>query len=318
MTETLLQLGLFTAKVIIIVIAILAIAGGLLAMGARRKSGIKDGIEVKHLNRRYRSMRYKLQAEILDKKDFRRTIKKLARKGRHKNHRAKVFVLNFKGDLRASAVSSLREEITAILTVATSEDEILLRLESGGGLVHAYGLAASQLLRFKEKPVRLIVAVDKIAASGGYMMACVADRIIAAPFAIVGSIGVVSQLPNFHRWLQEQNIDFELLTSGEYKRNLTLFGKNTDSDRARAREEIEEVHALFKEFVKAHRGQVEIERVATGEHWFGTRALDVRLIDELRTSDDYLLAASQTKELYEVSYTGKKGRLAKLLRAEEQ
>jgi serine protease SohB len=318
MTETLLELGLFTAKLIIIVIAILAIAGGLLAMGARRKSGIKDGIEVKHLNRRHRSMRYKLQAAILDKKDFRRTVKKLARKGGHKGHRAKVFVLNFKGDLRASAVSSLREEITAILTVATSDDEVLLRLESGGGLVHAYGLAASQLLRFKAKPIRLIVAVDKIAASGGYMMACVADRIIAAPFAIVGSIGVVSQLPNFHRWLQEQNIDFELLTSGEYKRNLTLFGKNTDSDRARAREEIEDVHALFKEFVKAHRSQVEIERVATGEHWFGTRALDVRLIDELRTSDDYLLAASQTRDLYEVSYARKKGRLAKLLHAGEQ
>jgi serine protease SohB len=321
MSEFLLEYALFAAKAITIVIAILIVTGGIMAMGARRRPDLKGNLEVKHLNRRYELMKHKLQTAMLDKKGFRRMLKRRARQRSHKTRKTatnKLFVVNFHGDIRASAVTSLREEITAILTIATPEDEVLLRLESSGGLVHAYGLAASQLLRVKHRQIPLTVAVDKVAASGGYMMACVADRIIAAPFAILGSIGVVSQLPNFHRWLKENNIDFEQLTAGEYKRTLTLFGENTDRGRAKAREEVEDAHALFKAFIKTHRGLVEIDRVATGEHWFGERALALGLIDELRTSDDYLLAASHTRDLYEVTYTAKKSLVARLLQPAEQ
>ncbi len=321
MTELLLELSLFAAKTITVVIAVLAVAGGIIALSARSRSVLKDEIEVKHLNRRYESMTRKLKAAMLDKRDFRRMLRRRARQGGgrgRKRFARNLFVVNFHGDIRASAVTSLREEITAILMVATPDDEVLVRLESGGGVVHGYGLAASQLLRVKERQIPLTVAVDKVAASGGYMMACVADRIIAAPFAILGSIGVVSQLPNFHRWLKERNIDFEQLTAGEYKRTLTLFAENTDQDRAKAREEVEDAHALFKSFIKTHRSQVDVDKVATGEHWFGARALNLSLVDEVRTSDDYLLASSLDRNLYEVSCRAKKGFLTRLLQTAER
>jgi serine protease SohB len=321
MTEILLEYALFAAKAITVVIAILLVTGGVLMMKVRRRTDLKGNIEVRHLNERFDSMKDKMQTAMLNKRDFKRMLKRRTAKGDHKSRKTaanKLFVINFHGDIRASAVASLREEITAILTIARPEDEVLLRLESSGGLMHAYGLAASQLLRLKDRQIPLTVAVDKIAASGGYMMACVADRIVGAPFAILGSIGVISQLPNFHRWLKENNIDFEQLAAGEYKRTLTLFGENTDSGRAKAREEVEDAHTLFKAFIKSHRSGIEIDRIATGEHWFGERALDLRLVDELRTSDDYLLAASRTRDLYEVSYTRKKGFLARILQPTEQ
>ncbi len=317
MTEVLLDYGLFLAKAVTVVAAVLGIAAGSAALGARRRTGHKEGLEVKHLNRHYDLVKHKLSAMMLEKKGFGRMLKWRAERlhrDRAKPHAHHLFVLTFRGDIRASALASLREEITAVLMVAAPQDEVLLRLESGGGLVHAYGLAASQLLRFKEKHIPLTVAVDKIAASGGYMMACVADRIIAAPFAVLGSIGVVAQLPNFNRWLKEKNIDFEQLTAGEYKRTLTLFGENTERDRQKVREEIEDTHALFKEFIARHRAGLEIDKLATGEHWFGARAVELGLVDELRTSDDYLLAASADRNVYEISYAGKKkGWLIRLL-----
>jgi serine protease SohB len=316
MTEALLNYGLFLAKTLTLVAATLATVAGLYALRARGRSGHKEGLEIKHLNRRYDSTMRQLRAAMHGQKSLGRLMKRRAAGALRESpptHPHNLFVLSFHGDLRASAVSSLREEITAILTIATPEDEVLLRLESGGGLVHAYGLAASQLLRFKEKGIPLTVAVDKIAASGGYMMACVADRIIAAPFAILGSIGVVAQLPNFNRWLKARNIDFEQLTAGEYKRTLTLFGENTERDREKVRHDIEDIHALFKDFIAAHRGHIDIDKVATGEHWFGKRALALGLVDELRASDDYLLAASQRRNLFEVSYAGKRSWISRLL-----
>ncbi|MGH8501547.1 MAG: protease SohB [Gammaproteobacteria bacterium] len=317
MPDLLLEYGLFVAKLITLAIAILVMAGAVAGMSRRGRKGSADGLEVKHLNRRYESMARKLEHVVPEEKQLVRRLKLGAgrrRVKRHKDHAKRTFVLDFHGDLRASAVASLREEITAVLLAATPDDEVLLRLESAGGMVHAYGLAASQLLRFKDRRIPLTVAVDKIAASGGYLMACVADRILAAPFAILGSIGVVAQLPNFNRWLRENNIDFEQLTSGEYKRTLTLFGENTEADRQKARAEIEDTHALFKAFIRTHRSGVDIDKVATGEHWYGTRAIDLGLVDELRTSDDYLLAASQSRDLYQVKFAVRRGRLARLLR----
>ena len=197
--------------------------------------------------------------------------------------------------------------------MAEKDDEVVALVESPGGTVHGYGLAASQLARFKKKNIKLTVAVDKVAASGGYMMACVADKIIAAPFAIIGSIGVVAQLPNFNRLLKKHDIDFEEITAGEHKRTLTMFGENTDADRAKFKEEIEDAHMLFKDFVNEHRPQVEIDEIATGEHWFAKRAYDLKMVDELVTSDDYLFNASEHKNIYQVSFQRKKPVLEKML-----
>ena len=224
----------------------------------------------------------------------------------------RIFVVNFHGDIRASAVASLREEITAILMVANEKDEVFVRLESGGGIVNAYGLAASQLMRIRERNIPLTIAVDKVAASGGYMMACVANKIIAAPFSIVGSIGVVAQIPNFHRLLKKHDIDFEQFTAGEFKRTVTVFGENTEEARVKFRKEVEDIHLLFKDFIAKHRPQVDIVQVSTGEHWPGIRALENRLVDELKTSDDYLLENSKNAELFEIKYTTKKSFLEKI------
>jgi len=320
--EFLSEYGMFLIKTITIVVAIIAAAGGLIAVSMRGQTAHKERLEVKHLNRHYEDLAYALQAVMLHKKAFKQVARKLKKrhkseqKGEH-NHSRRLFVLNFNGDLRGSAVNSLREEITAILTVAKPEDEVLVRLESSGGLVHAYGLAASQLQRLRDKSLKLTVAVDKVAASGGYLMACVAERIIAAPFAVIGSIGVIAQFPNFNRLLKKNEIDFELFTAGEYKRTMTLFGENTEQGREKFREEIEDVHVLFKEFVQTHRPTLDIAQVATGEHWYGQRALELNLVDELRTSDDYLLEASQTANLYQVTYTGKKTWVERLLTSSE-
>jgi serine protease SohB len=213
-----------------------------------------------------------------------------------------MFVLDFKGDLRASAAASLREEVSAVLRIAKPGEQVIVRLENSGGTVHEHGLAASQLTRLKQHGLKVLIAVDKVAASGGYLMACVADRLYAAPFAIVGSIGVLAQLPNFHRLLEERGVDFEQITAGRYKRTLTMFGKNTDEGRAKLQEEVEDIHELFKNQIREHRPQVDVERVATGEHWYGIRALELKLIDELKTSDDLLLDAAKDFDLYHLTY----------------
>ena len=315
--EFLSEYGMFLAKAATLVAAVLVVVGGVVAL-VRRGEGQPESrgrLDIRHLNETYDSMAFALKAATLPKKAFKHYQKeeKARAKQRDKIERRRVFVLDFHGDIRAAAVASLREEVTAVLTVAQPEDEVVVRLESAGGLVHGYGLAAAQLLRIRDRRVKLTVAVDKVAASGGYMMACVADHILAAPFAVVGSIGVIAQFPNFNRLLKKHDVDYEQFMAGEFKRTVTVFGENTDQGRRKFQEEIEDAHRLFKDFVKTHRPGVDLERVATGEHWYGTRALEGRLVDELRTSDDYLLAASAGADLYEVSYTGKKPWLARLL-----
>lgn len=223
-----------------------------------------------------------------------------------------LFVLNFKGDISASETTALREEISAIISVAKPNDEVLLRLESPGGVVHGYGLAASQLARLKQYKIKLTVVVDKVAASGGYMMACVADKIVSAPFAVLGSVGVVAQIPNIHRLLKKHDIDIDVMTAGEYKRTVTLLGENTEKGKKKFQQELEQTHQLFKQFVVQHRPQVNIEKISTGEHWFGQQALELNLVDEIATSDDLILQAIENKLVLSVKYETKKSLIQKL------
>jgi serine protease SohB len=305
--EFLFAYGLFLAQLLTLAAIILIVV--MIAMSARR-GGHPRGITVEHLNRRFEEAADSVRRTIAGKERFKKEAK-ARRKERKREQRARdkeatprprLFVLDFKGDIRASATASLREEVSALLAVALDQDQVLLRLENPGGMVHEHGLAASQLVRIKQRGLRLLIAVDKVAASGGYLMACVADHIIAAPFAVVGSIGVLAQMPNFNRLLEGKGIDFEQLTAGRYKRTLTLFGKNTEEGREKLQEELEDVHELFKGQIQAYRPQVDIETIATGEHWYGLRALDLKLVDEVRTSDDFLLAAAKERDLYHLSY----------------
>ncbi|RJS94677.1 protease SohB [Salinisphaera sp. Q1T1-3] len=315
-----LDYGLFLAKTVTLVVAVALVVMilGSSIVAARREK--QRRLKIERVNERLTrmgdvlsdAMESKSQAKARAKK--RKAEAKARAKAKGDAARpARLFVLDFDGDIRASAVDNLRHAINALLQVVDTEDEVLLRLESGGGLVHSYGLAASQLERLKTAGVRLTVSVDQIAASGGYMMACVADRIVAAPFAIVGSIGVVAQVPNFHRWLDERHIDYELHTAGDYKRTLTLFGENTDAGRDKFRAELENTHGLFKTFVGTHRPQLDIDAVATGEHWYGREALARDLVDDIATSDDLMLtAAREHRDVYAISMPRATGLLARL------
>ena len=337
MAEFFLDYGLFLAKIITVVIAIVAIAGLINSFGTQARKSLQKGhVEMNRLNDDLATMKDAVRSLVISPEDLkqeRKLEKKQQKEKRKKEKQAakiaarqrgagktviseprkkRVFVLEFDGDIRATAVSSLRREITAVLSMAEQEDEIVVKLDSGGGMVTSYGLASSQLDRVKAKKIPLTVCIDKVAASGGYMMACVADKIIAAPFAVVGSVGVVAQIPNFHRLLKKHDIDFELLTAGEFKRTLTLFGENTDKGRQKFIDDLEEIHTQFKEFVGLHRPELEISAIATGETWSGQKAVDLKLVDELLTSDEYLVNACEEADVYEVKYELRKNVMEKL------
>lgn len=314
------EYGLFLAKIATVVVAFVIIIS-LIANLAQRKKHQRGELRVTRLNEQYKTMKEEIAVALLDphqqkqwhkeqkkkEKQEAKAAKARAKRGESSpSGKATLYVLDFKGSMDAHEVTSLREEITAVLAVAKPQDEVLLRLESPGGVVHGYGLASSQLQRLRERNIPLTVAVDKVAASGGYMMACVANRIVAAPFAIVGSIGVVAQVPNFNRLLKRNDIDVELHTAGQYKRTLTLFGENTEEGREKFREDLNETHQLFKQFVQTMRPSLNIDEVATGEHWYGLQAREKGLVDEIRTSDDLLVQLMPQKELVSVRYTRRK------------
>ncbi len=303
MVDFLAEYGLFLLKVVTIVIALIAVIG--FAAAAGRKAHL-EGLEVEDLNKKFRNVADALRKAVSTKDEHKQAAKERKaedkRRAKEPSGRPRSFVIDFKGDLKASAVASLREEVSAILEVAGKDDEVIMRLENHGGIVHEHGLAASQLARIRDRDLPLIICVDKVAASGGYLMACVASRVYAAPFAILGSIGVLAQFPNFNRMLDSHGVDFEEVTAGKYKRTVTMFGKNTDEDRAKLKEELEDVHTLFKDAVAKYRPELELDKIATGEHWYGTRALELGLADELLTSDELLGAKSVERDLYRVAW----------------
>jgi serine protease SohB len=337
--EFLYEYGLFLAKAITFIVSVGIILA--LVIGASQKNNRESegSIDVTKINERYDDIKERIKSAVysdevlkqeakaakknkkLEQKAEKKQLKLAAKensekestksdiseeKNKESKSKKRVYLIDFDGDIKASAVDSLREEITAILSLAREEDEVVVRLESAGGMVHSYGLASSQLARIKEKGIPLTVCVDKVAASGGYMMACVANTICAAPFAILGSIGVVAQLPNFHRLLKKNDVDFELFTAGEYKRTLTMFGENTDKGREKFTEDLETTHELFKDFVRSQRPIVDIDKVATGEIWFGSQAKEQELVDLLTTSDDYIISQVNKAEIYHVQYSTKK------------
>ncbi len=336
--EFLAEYGLFLAKTLTIVISIIAIIIVVVSAGMKQQAGERGHLEVSKLNDKFDELADSVKAMIIDEetvkkeekarkkkeKEEKKQLKKAAKKASKEGDKSenaegfphddkkRVFVTDFDGDIKASATEDLREVITAILSVADEKDEVVIRLESQGGMVHSYGLAASQLRRITQANIPLTVCVDKVAASGGYMMACVANKIISAPFGIIGSIGVVAQLPNFHRLLKKHDVDYEMFTAGEYKRTITMFGENTEKGKQKFIEDLEDTHVLFKDFIKENREVVDVEDVATGEIWFGTRALDKNLVDEIATSDSYLFEKRNDANIYEIKYVHKKSMAEKL------
>ena len=350
--EFLVEYGLFLARAATILVFVLIAIGFMASMGQRKGTAGEGNIEVKSFNETLDQMNRRMKQAVHDKRT-RKADKKAAKKaakaeakavkaagkqGREDqpqasdettsdettpdethlqkktdSRKSSLFVIDFEGDLQASRVANLREEITAVLSIASKQDEVLVRIESPGGVIHGYGLAASQLQRVRNRGIPLTVAVDKVAASGGYMMACIANRIIAAPFALLGSIGVVAQVPNFHRFLQGKDIDVEVMTAGEYKRTLTLFGENTEAGREKFQSELDDIHLLFKDFVSEHRPAVDMTEVGTGEAWYGRRALERHLVDELKSSDEYMVEQAGERNVFVVKYVQHKSRVDRLM-----
>lgn len=322
------EYGLFLAKAVTFVLAVIAIIVAI--AGAAMKQHKKGELDITDLSEQYKEteedivhalltkdeLKEKEKADKKEAKEQAKADKKSAKQGDEKEpSKSHVFVVDFKGSIDAKEVSSLREEVSAILSVAKPEDEVFVRLESGGGMVHGYGLASSQLDRIRQHNIPLTVSVDKVAASGGYMMACVANSIISAPFAILGSIGVIAQVPNFNKLLKKNDIEFEQFTAGEFKRTVTMFGENTEKGKEKFIEELEETHVLFKNFVSERRPSLDIAKVATGEHWFGLKALELGLVDNIQTSDDYLQSKSKTHKVVAIKYEVKKGLAEKFSKA---
>lgn len=304
------QYGLFLAQVVTLVVAVLVILGFAVGISARQQNE-KGSLKVTDLSEKYTETQRSLQMELASESDGKKLKKSFdkADKAKQKGDQeaqARLFVLDFKGGIDAKEVNALREEITGVLSIAGEGDEVFIRLESGGGAVHAYGLAAAQLQRLRDAGLTLTVAVDKVAASGGYMMACVGHKILAAPFALVGSIGVIGQIPNFNKLLKKSNIEFEQHTAGEYKRTLTMFGENDNHGRDKFKQDLEQIHHHFKTFVVNNRPQMDIEKVATGEYWLGTEAQELGLVDELMTTDSYLMHMYAQKQVIAIQYKLKK------------
>ena len=323
--------GIFILEILTILLVIAAIVA--MIISAKQRNATRHGElvvtdlseefkeTVKHLRDFQLSeeeLKQAAKAEKKAKKQEAKALKAKLKNGEKETPKPCVYVLDFKGDISASETTALREEISAIINVAKADDEVLLRLESPGGVVHGYGLAASQLARLKQKGIKLTVVVDKVAASGGYMMACVADKIVSAPFAIIGSIGVVAQIPNIHRLLKKHDVDVDVMTAGEFKRTVTVLGENTEKGKQKFQAELEETHQLFKQFVAQNRPHLDVDKVATGEHWFGQQALALQLVDELATSDDIILEKMKDKSVIAVKYKVKKPLLQKIGKQAEE
>lgn len=309
MSEWVVEIGTFLVQAVIVI----ALIGFVLVLIMRSKES-DDGslkLHVESLNDQRRSRGRRLRMTTTEHGARKKLIKAFRQeeKARHKaaksgkseqQHSPKVWVLDFHGDLKASQTEQFAQEVSAIIEIATAEDEVIVRLESAGGLVHGYGLAAAQLDRLRVAGLTTTVCIDKVAASGGYMMACTANHIKAAPFAVVGSIGVVAQVPNIHRLLKRHDIDVELLTAGKYKRTLTVLGENTQEGREKFIDDLENTHQLFKNFVSQHRPAMDIDKLATGEIWYGSEALEQQLVDSVGTSEAYLVERMAEAEVYHV------------------
>lgn len=303
--DALIEFGLFFGKIFIVFIFIVALLLITLVLSMRNKH--KPSIEVENLNEKNEDLKTMLSAFVLDKKDFKKQQKnKEKEEKKNKVKKPHAYHLTFDGDISASQVKELRDEVTAVLNVAQTGDQVIVCVESPGGMVSGYGLAAAELVRIRDAGLQLTVCVDKVAASGGYMMACTAHKIVAAPFAILGSIGVLAQVPNINRLLKKHDIDYEEMTSGQYKRTVSVFGEITEKGREKFKEQLQDTHALFKQWVHTYRPQLNLEEVATGEYWFGLKAIELKLVDTIETSDQYLQKLLSTHTVVKIKFQQKK------------
>ncbi len=316
--EILQHIGLFFAETFIIVAAIVAVLLTIATLALKGKN--KHAFEIEILNERFEDQVQSLKESLLSDSEIKKEHKRLKKEQKKKDKLPqsekkfrRIFLIEFlHGDIKASASENLKEEINTVLGVATPNDEVVVKVESPGGLVHSYGYAAAQLLRIRDAQIPLTICVDQVAASGGYLMACVGHKIIAAPFALIGSIGVVAQVPNFNRLLKKHDVDYKEYTAGDYKRTVSIFGEITEKGETKFKEQLELTHQLFKSFVSRFRPNMDIAKVATGEFWYGENAKSLGLIDDIKTSDEYILQLSKEHQVVKISFEHKPSLMEKI------
>mmetsp|Transcript_34745 Transcript_34745/g.50927 ORF Transcript_34745/g.50927 Transcript_34745/m.50927 type:complete len:554 (+) Transcript_34745:607-2268(+) len=226
-----------------------------------------------------------------------------------RKYRPIAFYIKFDGDLLVSTLDLLTKQVSTIVNVGKANiDQVIVVLSSPGGSVSSYGLASSQLVRIRKAGIKLVICVDTVAASGGYMMASVGDVVCAAPFAMIGSIGVVTQIPNFHRFLDKNSIDAFLFTAGKHKRTVDVIGEVTDEGKEKLQEELDDIHRAFKDHVALARPKLKdaIEDVGTGEYWLAVQAKELGLVDVIMTSDEYLESIRLQYDIIEIAEKKKK------------
>lgn len=211
-------------------------------------------------------------------------------------------VLRFEGDTMATGRQDFARMVDEVLHNKERIQRVIVVVNSPGGGVSVYGQMFAGMERMRNAGVDVTACVDTYAASGGYLMSVPAQRIIAAPFAMVGSIGVVSEFMNFNKLLRRLGVEPMTITAGELKRTVTPLSEVTEENKAAYKAQLEAIHRQFIAVVKKYR-EVDADRVCTGNHWTAAESVELKLnlVDGLATSQEYLFEANQTEDLVTIS-----------------
>lgn len=233
--------------------------------------------------------------------------------------RKTAVLLSFNGDINATEVIEFGRAVSMIVQMKDLVSEVYIIINSGGGVVNGYGLLASEIERLHYSEIETYALIDQVAASGGYMAACVANHVVAAPFAYIGSIGVVSEMPNFNQILSDNGINIEQHTAGKSKRTVTPLGKITDEDRNEFKKKLERIHRSFINHVSHYRNINDADEnknsiIFSGDYWIAeeTVELELGLVDEISTSQEFLLDKMKEYNIIEITFQENKTKKSKL------
>jgi len=181
---------------------------------------------------------------------------------------------------------------------------VVLRVDSPGGSAFASEIIRNEVEALQEAGIPVVASMSSVAASGGYWISMAADRIYASPSTITGSIGIFGMFPTFQRSLDSVGISTDGVGTSKWAGELRFDRPMSDDARQLVQAMIEQGYEDFISKVAMHRNmdQAEVDRVAQGQVWTGTDALDHGLIDALGGLEDAIAAAAELAELEPDSY----------------
>jgi protease-4 len=203
--------------------------------------------------------------------------------------RKAIAVIDVKGDILSS--EKVVKEIEKY-DEDSSVRAIVLRVNSPGG-----GIAQSQEIykAVKEADKEIIASLGSVAASGGYYISCGADRIIANPGTITGSIGVITTFPKYHQLLKKIGVEWEVIKSGEHKDIGSPYRDMTVEEKRLFQDVIDDLFDQFVEVVSVERDipKEEVLKLADGRIFSGNQAHELGLVDEIGTFSDAIRIAGE-------------------------